>query len=141
MHGRYLASAATTAVTGLLVAGLSASPASAASRTWTCQDGGHTLTTNVYYTQDSTKHTWQYLTYKLTGAGTGGKSNWNASFNDGTGTRNYAENDTDNLDNNTLYTEDFVNFTSRLSLSEKWTASAAFDTRGTDNHCTSSTIF
>lgn len=120
---------------------LSGMSASADVRTWTCEDGGHTLTNRIYYTFDSNSHTWQKLTYQLSGAGTGGKSNWNASFNDGTGTRYYAVNQQDNLDNGTWYTEDFVNFTTPRSRTETWRASAAFDTAGTDNHCASSTIF
>ena len=131
---------AASAVAALLAVGLPAQ-AGAADRAWTCQDGGHTLTTTIYYVTGTSNHTWQRLTYKLTGSGTGGKSNWNASFDDGTGTRNYAADNQDDLDQNTLYTEDFTNFTSVKSRSEKWTAKAAFDTRGTDNHCTSSTIF
>jgi len=123
------------------VAVLPATAASAADRAWTCEDGGHKLTNTIYYTFDSTTHTWQKLTYKLTGAGTGGKSNWNASFNDGTGTRNYAANDQDDLDNGTLYTENFTDFKSVRSRTETWRASAAFDTAGTDNHCSSATIF
>jgi hypothetical protein len=113
-------------------------PAQADTTTWQCQDGGHYLTTTIHYTTGTTNHTWQYLTYQLTGSGTGGKSNWSASFNDGTGARNYVADNDDDLDQNVLYTENFTDYGSPRSRAEKWTASAAFDTAGTDNHCTSS---
>lgn len=123
MHRLFgLTAAAAIATT---MAALPLSPASANSRGWTCEDGGHTLTTTVFYMQDATNHTWQYLEYKLTGSGTGGNSNWNASFNDGTGTRNYAADQQDDLDQNVLYTEQFTNFNSLRSTTETWGASAA----------------
>ena len=129
---------AATAATGAMAITVSLTPAQAASTPWQCQDGGHYLTTTVYYTTSTTSHTWQYLQYKLTGAGTGGKSNWSASFNDGTGSRNYVADNNDDLDQDTLYTEQFTDYSTPKSRSETWSASAAFDTRGTDNHCTSS---
>lgn len=140
MKKRFLA-LITPTVVAATVALLPMTSASATERQWTCEDGGHTLTNTIHYTYDSTSHTWQYLTYKLTGSGTGGKSNWDASFDDGTGIRYYHADNQDNLDNNTLYTENFFNFTTPRSRTEKWRAWAAFDTLGTDNHCASSTIF
>lgn len=120
---------------------LPASSASADSRTWTCEDSGHYLTNTVYYTTTTTDHQWHYITYKLTGEGTGGKSNWSASFDDGSGVRNFYANNANDLDQNTLYKEDFGDFSSLRSRTETWRASAAFDTRLTDNHCSSSTVW
>ncbi|MCM0622805.1 hypothetical protein [Nocardioides bruguierae] len=141
MNKKLISLLAVPALAATIAVALPAGSATANSGTWTCKDGGHTLTTNIYFTQDSVNHTWKYLTYELTGSGTGGKSNWDASFNDGTGERNYHANNQDDLDNDTLYTENFVDFTSKKSRTETWTASAAFDTRGTDNHCSSSLIY
>lgn len=89
MNKRTIAAMAASASISTLAL-LPASTASADTRPWTCEDGGHTLTNTIHFASDATSHSWRYLTYKLTGAGTGGKSNWNATFNDGTGVRSYA---------------------------------------------------
>jgi len=140
MKKQLLALSSVTAIASALAV-IPMTGASATTRVWNCEDGGHTLTKTIHNTIDDTTHTWQSLDYKLTGAGTGGKSNWNATFNDGTGTRNYAADKQDDLDNNVVYTENFTNFTSARSATETWRASAAFDTRATDNHCASSTTW
>lgn len=123
------------------VAALPAATANADSRTWSCSESGHNLTNVIHYTQDSTYHTWGYLTYKLTGSGTGGKSNWSAKLNAGGIEYNFYADQQNDLDQNVTYTDNFANFKTKRSSTEKWSATAVFDTRAGDNRCTGSTTF
>ncbi|MBF4160594.1 hypothetical protein [Nocardioides acrostichi] len=72
MNKKLVSLLAVPALSAALAIALPAASASANSGTWTCNDGGHTLTNTIYFSVDDVNHTWKKLTYKLNRPGVSG---------------------------------------------------------------------
>lgn len=127
----------------LLMVGLTALPAAASSKQFTCENRGK-LTVTMQWNETTTTHTWTHAWFRLTGelgsllGDFGDKSNVYFTMKEDGVTRFSQEAPPANaITMDDTYSFAFTNFTTSRSRDERWYVRAVFDTPWeTDYECT-----
>lgn len=119
-------------VTGTLL--LSGTTAEASTTTASCSASGHNNNASATFSTVGAYHKWGTASYKLSGAGTGGKSNENIRLR-ANGADKWAWDSPDNLANNVQYSQSMGGVQTLASQSEYVLFRAIFDVAGNDPSC------
>jgi hypothetical protein len=101
----------------------------------TCEADGHINNASVVYDLTSTKHIWTTIYGKITGAGTGGKSNYNTSIYDAD-TRVWYWKSGDTWGQNEQYVKTIPDIATWRAHYERVRMETIFDEAGPDDKCT-----
>lgn len=118
----------------LLVLATGPAPAIAATATASCSSDGHNNNASATYSTSGSYHVWGNAYYKLTGGGTGGKSNEIIRLR-ANGVDKWAYDSPDDLDNDVQYSTKMNSTKTLASATEYVLFRAIFDTTGSDPSC------
>lgn len=129
-------SAICSAVVAAAIVAVPVAPASANQAKEKCSQDGHNLTVRFFYGQTKKTHNWRKARFKLSGSGTGGKSNvyFHLTVNDETRLK-FEANPEDDLDDGRWYTANWNNFRTKRVKDEDFYVEAVFDEAGPDDKC------